>query len=472
MAKFRPLAFTADLRRVRLSTLPIWLLAAMLSGCAVAPTDFQPEIEPPKQFSATGQTARLDQWWRHFDDPALQRLIDHALADNFTLKAAAERVRQAWAAAGIAGSELIPALNASSGIQHDNDLEGFNTETFTLGLAASYEVDLWGRIRANTQAAERDAMASQADWQAAALSLSGQIASAWYQWVEQRLQLALLEQQIDTNEKFVRILKVRFQGGQATAADLFQQQQVLEGTIADRHRTLANLNVLEHQLAVLSGLPPGELPLPDQVTFPKVPALPETGLTSDLITRRPDLQRQLQRLKAADLRIASAVADRFPRLGLNASLNTTAPDLRDFFNNWLATLAANLVLPVIDGGRRIAEVQRREAQMHEAWHDYSQQVLSALQEVENALSQEQQQVLRWHSIERQVKFLSDANKQIFLRYIYGAIDFLRLLTSITSLQSTERALISAERERIQFRIDLYRALAGGPQMAGNALAGE
>ncbi|MGR9046567.1 MAG: TolC family protein, partial [Gammaproteobacteria bacterium] len=162
----------------------------------------------------------------------------------------------------------------------------------------------------------------------------------------------------------------------------------------------------------------------------------------------------------ADLRIAAAIADRFPKISLSAGIDTTAPDLQDFFNNWMATLAGNLVIPLIDGGRRIAEVDRNEALTDEALNNYGQRILLSLEEVENALAQESQQHKRLESLERQLRFLDQANSQIRMRYIYGAIDFLRVLSSQISQQSLQRSVIQAERELIDFRINLYRSLAG------------
>jgi len=135
--------------------------------------------------------------------------------------------------------------------------------------------------------------------------------------------------------------------------------------------------------------------------------------------------------------------------------------LQDFFNNWLATLAGNLVVPIIDGGRRVAEVDRNKAVTAENLDLYGQKILNALQEVDNALAQEYQQHKRVDSLQKQLRYSSDANSQIRMRYGYGGIDFLRILTSLINLQSLERSMIRAERELIEYRINLYRSLAGG-----------
>ena len=167
------------------------------------------------------------------------------------------------------------------------------------------------------------------------------------------------------------------------------------------------------------------------------------------------------RVQAADQRIASAIADRFPKLSLSASIDTTAPNLQSLFNNWIATLAGNLILPIVDGGRRIAEVDRNKAAAAESLNNYATTIQQAIKEVEDSLVLEYQQHQLIDSLNIQYSFSKKANQQIRLRYMYGAMDFLRVLTTQINLQTLERSRISAQRQLIEYRIQLYRSLAGG-----------
>lgn len=435
------------------------------TACSVDVKPFQPPLALPERFSAGGDSAMPDRWWLSFNDAQLNHLIDTSLKQNLDLRATFRRLEQAQAIAKKAGAELIPALNGSTGINRtiqDQPSNGQNvTDIFTIGLAASYELDLWGRIRATTRAAQLDSQTAALDIQSAAIALSAQIASTWYQLIEQYRQLDLLNRQIATNEQYVDLVMARFKGGQGSAADVFQQKQLLEAVHGDQYLVLAAIDVLKNQLAVLTGTAPGLFEATSVQNFPQLAELPSTGLTSDLIQRRPDIQQRYLQIQAADLRVAAAIADRFPKVSLSTSINTSAPDLQDFFNNWLATLAGNLVVPIIDGGRRVAEVDRNKAVTAENLDLYGQKILTALQEVENALSQEYQQHKRVASLQKQLRYSGDANNQIRMRYGYGGIDFLRVLTSLINLQSLERSMIRAERELIEYRINLYRSLAGG-----------
>lgn len=445
-----------------LTLAPFLLLA---TACSVDIKPFDVPMALPERFSASGEAMTPDRWWLSFNDSQLNQLIDTALMQNQDLRATFKRLEQAQAIAQKAGAELIPALNGNSGIDRailDQPNTGQNiTDIFTIGLAASYELDLWGRIRANTRAAELDSQAVALDIHTAAIALSAQIASTWYQLIEQNRQLDLLNRQIVTNQQYVDLVMARFKGGQGTAADVFQQKQLLEAVNGDKYLVLAAIDVLKNQLAVLTGTAPGLFKVPTVTSFPPLAELPSTGLTADLIQRRPDIQQRYLSIQAADLRVAAAIADRFPKVSLSTSINTSAPDLQDFFNNWLATLAGNLVVPIIDGGRRVAEVDRNKAVTAENLDLYGQKILIALQEVDSALAQEYQQHKRVDSLQKQLRYSSDANKQIRMRYGYGGIDFLRILTSLINLQSLERSMIRAERELIEYRINLYRSLAGG-----------
>lgn len=440
------------------------ILLAFSTSCSVDVKQVPPPVDLPEKFSEIGKLPLEQKWWQAFHDENLNFLIEQALANNFSLRSAFDRVEAARALAEKSGAALVPAIDAKFSANR-KITDSLTTDGFTLGLVASYELDLWGRIRANLHAAELDYYAAEEDVQTAAIALSAEIANAWYSLVEQRQQLALLEKQIKINRKHVEILEMRFRAAQASAADVFQQRQLLESVKGDKNTVIAAIGVLEHQLAVLLGKAPKTVDIPKTIEFPAFPELPETGLTSDLLQRRPDLRRAYFKVQAADQRIAAAIADRFPKISLSAGIDTSAPDLQSLFNNWLATLAGNLVLPIIDGHRRAAEVERNEALAKAALNDYGDDLLNAVAEVENALLQLRQQQKLAASLDEQLRLSRQATEQIRLRYMNGAMDFLRVLSVTLSEQSLERTQLRAKKELIGYHVALYRALAG--QISGN-----
>jgi NodT family efflux transporter outer membrane factor (OMF) lipoprotein len=419
-------------------------------------------------FSTTGQEQLPDQWWLTFEDSTLNDLIDQALVGNFSLQSAWDRLDRAQAVARKAGADLIPQVNGEAGASTTTSRTNSQTDSsqsFNLGLAASYEVDLWGRIRSTVEAADLDARASEENLRTAALTLSSQVASTWFRLLEQRGQIEILKQQQRTNEKILELLTLQFRTGQNSIADILQQRLVVESRRGDQALARGRAQTLQNQLAVLLGVPPEQAPSTTSSKLGKLPPLPATGLQSNLIERRPDVRAAWLQLAAADQRVAAAVADRFPRLSLTGRASTTDEHIEDLFDDWLASLAANLVAPLIDGGQRRAEVERSQAVAAEALHDYGQTILEALTEVEDALIQEQRQQEYLLSINLQLELSEQAAARIRDLYLNGAEDYQRVLGALLSKQLLQRTQLSAQRELFVNRIDLCRALAGGWSMS-------
>lgn len=425
-------------------------------------------LQPQGSFSATGQERLPEKWWLTFEDPILDHLIAQALTGNFTLQSAWDRLDRARAIARKADAEFVPQLNGEAGASSTKSRINSHTDStasYSLGLAASYEVDLWGRIGSTSEAAEFDALASAEYLQTAALTLSAQVATTWFQLLEQRGQMEILKQQQHTNEQGLELISLQFRTGQIGIADLLQQRQVVESRRGERALAAGRAQVLQNQLAVLLGVAPDQAPQITAGKLGELPPLPITGLQSSLLERRPDVRAAWLRLEAADQRVAAAVADRFPRLSLTGRANTTDEQIEDLFDDWLASLAANLLAPLIDGGRRRAEVERSQAVAAENFHIYGQTVLEALAEVEDALVQEQRQQEYLLSINRQLELAEQATLRIRDRYLNGAEDYQRILGALLSKQLLQRTQLSARRELFVNRINLCRALAGGWEMS-------
>jgi outer membrane protein, multidrug efflux system len=447
------------------------LCSVLLSGCLSNPIPIELKAQLPSSFSQPGQTLLPDKWWEAFDDHDLNSLIDLALGNNPSLLATWDRLRQAEAILTREGAARFPSINGTINASRSRDNNGRQTDRFQLGLAAAYELDLWGRVRASTTAVQFDAEASQADVLAAALSLSGEIAKAWYNLIEQRAQLALLERQIATNEKVLHLVTLRFRQGVASAADVLRQQQLIEQTRGETKDVVARIETLSHQLAILIGQPPKSVQVPKDNSLIILPPLPTTGLPVELLQRRPDVQGIFFQVQAADARIAAAIAERFPRIDLTGAITTnlsstltggsfaTAP--AGLFSSWLANMATQIVVPLIDAGARAAEVERREALLSEALNNYESTVLQAIREVEDALTREAQQREKTTSLERQFQLATQVIERLRGRYIQGATAYLDVLNALVSQQVLERQILTARRSLIDFRVDLAKALAGG-----------
>jgi len=439
------------------------VLLSLLSACSFVPAPSPSPVSIPETFRASGSAPPAERWWMSLGDADLNGLVEQALAGNLTLSGAWDRLDQARATARKAGAELWPTLTAEGGVARSwQEVSGVSsgTTSYSAGLVAGYELDLWGRVRAGRAAAGLEAEASAEDVQVAAITLAAEVADTWYRLVEQRGQHALLESQLETNLKVLTLLELQFRTGRIGIVDVLQQRQLVESKRGELHAAAALLEVLENTLAVLLGEPPG-VALPLRQVFPELPPLPATGVPAELLERRPDVRRAWLRMRAADQRVAGAVAARFPQLSLGGRLEDSAPNAGALFDDWIKNLGANLALPLIDGGQRRAEVERTRGAAAEALHGYGQVLLEALAEVENALVQEARQRELLTSLDLQVGYAEESVARIRDRYLNGAADYERVLAALLSYQNLQLHALSARRELLGYRIALCRGLAGG-----------
>jgi NodT family efflux transporter outer membrane factor (OMF) lipoprotein len=421
-------------------------------------------LQPPEQFSVQGGAHPVSvHWWHDFSDPSLDLLVERAVTGNFSLRSAWARLRQFEAVAQREGAARVPSLDMKGSVTYQDSNEGEGASSRQFGLYVAYEADFWGRVKASSDAATLDAEASQADLQTAALSLSVTLANTWYQLVEQRAQLNLIGSQIELNRQLLKLVEARFRIGQVNASDVYRQRQLLAQTEGEAAQAQIQLRSLEHQLAILVGSIPGTPTLPEDSDLPLLGPLPATGLPADLLHRRPDLQAELFRLQAADARAAAAVAASYPRLDLSAALTTPGVS-GGVFENWLSNIVAQLSAPLFDGGQRRAEVARTRAVVEESLNDYTQTLLEALSEVEDALTAEAGQRRYLASIDAQLQALDTVAAQERQRYFQGDTDYLSVLDALRSRQALERQQLSARRELISYRIALVSSLAGGWSM--------
>ena len=452
-------------RNVLQQALAGMLTLFFLTSCA-ATTSITPAGSPitfPASFSETGDQQLQQLWWQELGDQNLQAAIEKSLAQNQSLKGAVERLTQAEALARKAGAELSPSLDAEGSYKKSRSRNDGSTSTSTsmlLGIAASYEIDLWGRLRASEDAVLLDARVSAEDLQAASLSIAAQVANVWYLLAASYKQQKLLEQQQELNRVGLELVQMRFNAGQIGIADLLQQKQLIESKNGELAEQSATTRLLENQLSILQGVAPGMLELQSKPELIELPPLPATGIPADLLINRPDIRSSYLALQAADKRVAAAVADRYPRLSLSAELNTSGPQVRDLFDNWLASLAANIVAPLFDGGSRQAEVERTKASAREKLYSYGDSLLTAMSEVEDALVQEKEQLLLIDSLEIQLDLATKTVRSLRDRYKQGTADYQRILDAVLSQQSLQRSLVTSRQQLIGYRIDLYRALGG------------
>ncbi|MCP3951838.1 MAG: efflux transporter outer membrane subunit [Desulfobacterales bacterium] len=439
----------------------------VLNGCS----PFKPAIRTslpenlPDTFSLYSEKNNPDrQWWLRLGSTELNRLIDTGMAENLSLRETWARLAQSRAVAAMAGASRFPDLtgSASAGTSRSQSGAGAatGTQAFSIGLASSYELDLWGRLQAERQAAVLNVVATREDLNTAAISLAAEIASRWIGIVSSRKQKALLKKQLGINETILELVQLRFRSAMVSALDVYQQKQLVESVRAELPLVEEKERLLLHELAVLLGKPPGAGLHIAADRFPALPALPAVGLPAGLLTARPDIRAAGRRLAAADWQIAGARANRLPSVSLTARARYGESDLDTLFDTWLLNLSASLTAPLLDGGTRKAEVDRSRAVVDQQLAAYRDTVLNAIKEVEDALVSEDKQQAHITGLQQVIATSQKALEEASARYRNGISDYLPVLSQLLSVQSLENKMVLRQESRLATRIALHRALGG------------
>jgi NodT family efflux transporter outer membrane factor (OMF) lipoprotein len=433
-----------------------------------------PESAPPAPAPTPAAGAGSTRWWQGFGDPDLDALVDRALAGSLDLRAAWARLERAEAAARASGALWWPELTASLGAARnrtpvpsmirDSPLPGVGrtstSNQFSASLAAGYEIDLWGRVASLDHAADLDLTATRQDVEAAAVTVAAQVAETWYALIEQRAQAALVERQIASADALTDVVALRFREGLASAIDVYQQRQQAHGLRGTLPLVAAAARTLSHALHVQLGEPPGGAALPERATLPDLPPPPDVGVPSALLAERPDVRAARLRVTAQDHRIGAALADRFPALRISANTGFSAFDVTEFFRTFVYGVAANLIAPLFDGGRRAAEVDRQRALLRESLLWYGQITLRSFREVEDSIVLENRQRERLGHLDVQVELADATLREARARHAAGVTELPPVLTAEGALHQAESARLAARRLLLSHRIQLHRALGG------------
>ena len=430
----------------------------MSAACTVVPerTDLSPRL--PDGFKRSGVAPAPAEWWRAFDDAQLSELIAEALAANLDLRAIDARLRAAQASAAAAGAPLAPSL----------DLNGSHTSSFgeqstadlnSVGLSASYEIDLWGRVRSARESAVLQWQATEQELQAARITLSANVAVIWFQIGSSAERLRLIDQERATYARILHLVEARFRNGQAPVTDVLRQRQLLESTRSLQATTEADLGRLRHALEELLGQAAGSRDITGRQPL-ALPPLPATGVPAKTVARRPDVQQAWLQVRAADSAVAAAIANRFPQMNLTASYVSNDAGTANLFDNWLGALVGAVTVPLIDGGARRAEVERTRAVLDQRIIEYRRTVLAAFREVQDALLQDRQLRVSVNSLDEQLRLSDTVVDRLERQLRNGSSTYLSLLDAQIANSSLRRERLSARQSLAEQRIALFRFLAG------------
>ena len=468
------------MRPFGLLTLGIGL--STLAGCAVGPNYKRPPVNAPETFRgetgiSTNSIANLP-WWKVFHDDTLQNLIRTSLTNNYDLRIAVTRVEQARAMAAQARAGFFPQINYAATAARGKNVAGGNTpsptgkigDVFAADANASWEIDLWGRIRRLNESARAQFLASEEARRDVMILLIAQVAQDYFQLLALDQQLAIARQSTNSFGQSLKIFNQRLQGGVASILETSSAEALMDASAATIPELEQQIALQENQLSVLLGQNPaailhGTTSLEGQIP-PQIPS----GLPSALLERRPDIREAEQQLRSANAEVGVAEANFFPQLNLTGLFGEVSPELSAFTSGGDVAwgIAAGLTGPLFHGGQLRAQYAQARAVRDQFALQYQASVLNAFQEISDALISREKSASARLQQSRAVESYKIAVKISMERYRMGSADYYEVLQEQQLLFPAENTLVQFELNQLVAVVQLYRALGGGWQLPATA----
>jgi multidrug efflux system outer membrane protein len=448
-----------------------FLLAVSLPACMVGPDYRRPEVEVPAAWrlgeTEAGEISNIA-WWDQFQDPALSDLVRTALANNKDLEIATANVDQAFAQYAIARSAQFPQVNAGASAARERSSAnapspgGRIVNDYAVNLSASFELDVWGKLRRTTESARASLLASEQGKRTVVLTVVTAVATGYIQLRALDRQLEIAQYTSKSLGEAARLQRVRFEEGAVPQSDYLQAESQYRDAVARVPELEREIAQQENFISVLLGRNPGTIARGRDIDALLFPAVPE-GLPASLLERRPDIRQAEQNLIAANANIGVARAAYFPDISLTALLGLESAQLSDLFKGpskaW--SFGAGVLQPIFNAGRISSQVAQAEALQRQALHAYEKSIISAFQDVENALidrtkfGQVREEQAKNVEALRRFRDLAD------LRYREGATIYLEVANAEQSLFNAELAYVATQAQLFQSYSNLYKAMGGG-----------
>jgi multidrug efflux system outer membrane protein len=447
---------------------------ALLQACSSAPTapTLAAEVPAAWQGAADGAAQAIQPgWWQAFGDPVLDDLVQRALAHNTDLRAAAARVAEARAVDDAQRAAAWPTLDFGASAGRSRSISAATGKPYlaTAGqpqFQAAYEVDLWGRVGALDRAAAAQLQASTAAHDSAALGVAATTASSYITLRALDARLDVARRTLAARDAALQLARSRQQRGYSSALDTAQSEAEYRATAQAVPQLELAISKQEHALNLLTGAAPGPVARGRTLEALQMLPVPDTGLPSQLLRRRPDIAAAESQLAASDAQLAAARAQLLPALHLSATLGRISSSALtgDPFTLW--SLGGSVLAPLFDGGRLRAQVRASDARRDQVLAGYEKAVLTAFSEVEDQLAAIESLGRQGDEAEAQRRALQEAVRVASNRYREGYASHLDELDAQRNLFSAEQATLQLRADRLAAQVALYRALGGGWQPAG------
>ena len=461
------------------------LILIVLTGCAAVGPDYvKPEIAVPDRWHeriveqvSQGQEAPLEKWWTTFNDPVLDELIARASAANLDLKTAASRIREARAQLVMAGSTRFPVVDASGKasqtLQSDDGVlkrvaptGGFDPQdTYSLGVDASWELDIFGRIRRIIESAGAQYQATVEAERDIRVTLLAEVALTYIGLREFQNRIAYARNNVASQQEVLALAQERFQTGLSSKLDVVQARANLGSTLAVLPDLVTAKNQVLNRLAVLLGVEAGTLQSEFTVTepMPKPADRIAVGVPADLLRQRPDIRRAERLLAAQTALIGVATADLYPDFSLSGFLGLQSRSLSDLFdaNSKMWGLSIPVNWSLFSGGKVKGNIRVQEERAEQALLAYRHTILKALEEVENSMLAFNQEQIRREALQGAVDATSEAVRLVLVQYNAGLTAFNNVMMMQRNLLQLQDELVSSEAQLVIDLIALYKAMGGG-----------
>lgn len=444
------------------------LCGVLLGGCTdlSTPAYRQPDM-PAKAVwahthNAVSAADTVDaQWWKTFDDPYLNSLIDKAISANVDIQILAARIGVAGAQIGEVQAGALPTVDAGAGIDYEKSTHQTLTKTYNAATQVNWDIDIWGKVEKSVQAQKAEYHASEADWRAGYLTLVANVASTYFQILQFDDQIDQEQHTLDRNKQILTIYQQMFANGVAPRTEVLRQRAEINGIANELLELHRSRDTAENALATLVGVPAGEFKMPvghlrQRVKLPDVPM----GLPAQLLSRRPDVVAAQYRILESYDEVGSARLAQLPSIGLTGRGGTAAFSLSDLFKAFTFSFMPSIDLPMFDPGVH-AHIKTTEAQSKVTEQQYRQTVFAAFEEVENSLVNLDAHKKQRAELLQQNDHLRTVAAQVEAQLKEGLVSQLEVLESERSLASAQLSLLANHEQILSDTVTLYKAIGGG-----------
>lgn len=449
----------------------VFIITAWITGCTVGTDYIRPNINAPAAYRFEDKEARdtaNSQWWRQFQDPVLDALISEALLNNKDIQLAAANVEKAAGVLAQTRSPLFPKFDYSGSGTRQRLSEVGSTPVnnpqnmYHLLGNASWEIDLWGRIRRLSEAAQADLLSTEEAKRGIILSLVSSVASTYIQLLGLDMQLTISRRTLDTYAESVRLFQLQFKYGLVSQMNIEQARTQYETAAGKIPQIESQIAQAENVLSILLGRNPGPIQRDRTIFSLMIPAIP-SGLPSDILVNRPDIRQAEQNLIAANARIGAARALYYPAISLTGAFGVSSSDLSNLFNGsarvW--NYAGSVTGPIFTAGEISGQVKQAEASRKAALITYESSIQSAFADVENALVAREKQAEQLRAQERLVKAGKEYARLAQLQYHGGYATYLTVLDAQQQLFPAELNHAQSLASAFTSYVELYKAMGGG-----------